>query len=299
MSVKEADRLMPVTAGETAPRERRSVVRPSPMKRYEPLAVGTASVVGVLAVWQFILRSPIDIGPLPVVETVHLEFPPLLFLPRPSDIAQAFVKLFQQGEIWLDIATSGQEILWGYGLAVILGLILGLLMGWYTRFQYALDPFVNFFYSTPRIVLIPLFIIWFGIDMPSKIAVIFLGALFPIIINTMAGVRNTEAALLRVAKSFGASDALIFRRVVLPGSVPFILTGFRLGVGHALTGVVVGELIAARHGVGQLIAISGQTFQTPKLFAGVIIIAGTGMLLTTILQRVENRFQSWRPQIRR
>src|SRR5206468_12808109 len=118
---------------------------------------------------------------------------------------------------------------------------------------------------------------------------------FPIIPSTMAGVRSTEAALLRVARPFGASDALIFRRVVLPGSVPFILTGFRLGVGHALTGVVVGELIAARHGVGQLIAIAGQTFQTPKMFAGVIIIAGTGMLLTALLQRIEDRFQSWRP----
>jgi NitT/TauT family transport system permease protein len=134
--------------------------------------------------------------------------------------------------------------------------------------------------------------------MQPKIAVIFLGALFPIIINTMAGVRNTEAALLRVARSFGASDALIFRRVVLPGSVPFILTGFRLGIGHALTGVVVAELIAAKHGVGQLIAISSQTFQTPKMLAGVILIACTGMLLTTILQRIENRFQTWRPQIR-
>jgi ABC-type nitrate/sulfonate/bicarbonate transport system permease component len=184
-------------------------------------------------------------------------------------------------------------------MAIVVGLSLGLAMGWYTRVQYAMDPIVNFFYSTPRIVLLPLFIIWFGIDIQSKIAVIFLGALFPIVINTMAGVRNTEAALLRVARSFGASDALIFRRVVLPGSVPFILTGFRLGVGHALTGVVVGELIAARHGVGMLIAISGQTFQTPKMLAAVILIAGTGMLLTTIFQRVENRFQSWRPQIRR
>jgi NitT/TauT family transport system permease protein len=209
------------------------------------------------------------------------------------------VKLFQQGDIWLDMATSGQEIAIGYGLAIVIGLAIGLAMGWYTRFQYAMDPFVNFFYSTPRIALLPLFIIWFGIDQPSKVAVIFLGALFPIIINTMAGVRTTEAALLRVARSFGASDALIFRRVVLPGSVPFILTGFRLGVGHAMTGVVVGELIAARHGVGQLIAIAGQTFQTPKMLAGVVLIAGTGMLLTTILQRIENRFQSWRPQIRR
>jgi NitT/TauT family transport system permease protein len=275
----------PRTSGEVLPgREQRSVVRPSRIRQYEPVVIGTFSVIAVLTLWQLVANARVW---------------PVLFLPGPSDVAQAFVKLFQTDEIWLDIATSGQEMVIGYGMAIGIGLGFGLLMGWYTRFQYAMDPFVNFFYSTPRIVLIPLFIIWFGIDMPSKIAVIFLGALFPIIINTMAGVRNTEAALLRVAKSFGASDALIFRRVVLPGSVPFILTGFRLGIGHALTGVVVAELIAARHGVGQLIAIAGQTFQTPKMLAGVILIAGTGMLLTTVLQRIENRFQAWRPQIRR
>lgn len=284
MTIKEVDRILPVTARDIGMRERRSVVRPNRLKRYEPLAVGTVSVAFVLITWQLIANA---------------RFVPVLFLPGPTDIAQAMVKLFQQGDIWIDMATSGQEFAIGYGMAVVTGLALGLLMGWYTRFQYALDPFVNFFYSTPRIVLVPLFIIWFGIDMQSKIAVIFLGALFPVIINTMAGVRNTEAALLRVARSFGASDALIFRRVVLPGAVPFILTGFRLGVGHALTGVVVGELIAARHGVGKLISDAGVTFQTPKMFAGVIIIAGTGMLLTTILQRVENRFQTWRPEIRR
>jgi NitT/TauT family transport system permease protein len=264
--------------------ERRSAVKPSRFGRYEPMVIGTLSVAFVLSVWQVVANARIM---------------PVLFLPGPTDVAQAMVKLFQQEGIWLDIATSGQEIAIGYGLAIVVGLLLGLGMGWYTRFQYAMDPFVNFFYSTPRIVLIPLFIIWFGIDIQSKIAVIFLGALFPIIINTMAGVRNTEAALLKVARSFGASDALIFRRVVLPGSVPFIITGFRLGVGHALTGVVVGELIAARHGVGLLIATFGATFQTPKMLAAVILIAGTGMLLTTILQRIENRFQSWRPQTRR
>ncbi|HAF08654.1 MAG TPA: hypothetical protein DCK98_01030 [Chloroflexi bacterium] len=285
MSIKEADRANPVTAGESDPtRERRSLVKPSRIRQYEPVVIGTLSVMFVLTVWQLVANARIY---------------SVLFLPGPWDVAQAMVKLFQQGDIWLDMATSGQELAIGYGMAIILGLVIGLLMGWYTRFQYAMDPIVNFFYSTPRIALLPLFIIWFGIDIQSKIAVIFLGALFPIIINTMAGVRNTEAALLGVARSFGASDALIFRRVVLPGSVPFILTGFRLGVGHALTGVVVGELIAARHGVGQLIAIAGQTFQTPKMLAAVILIAGTGMVLTTILQRMENRFQSWRPQIRR
>ena len=266
------------------PRERRSVVRPSRFARYEPLVIGTLSVALVLTVWQLVANARIM---------------PVLFFPGPSDVAQAFVKLFQTDDIWLDIATSAEELGIGFGMAIVLGLLLGLGMGWYTRFQYAMDPIVNFFYSTPRLVLLPLFILWFGIDIQSKIAVIFLGALFPIIINTMSGVRNTEAALLRVARSFGASDALIFRRVVLPGSVPFIITGFRLGIGHALTGVVVGELIAARHGVGLLIATAGQTFQTPKMLAAVMLIAGTGMLLTTIFQRIENRFQSWRPQIRR
>ena len=288
MTIREADRMIPVqvTEAEGAPRERRSVVRPPAWKKYEAMAIGAVAVVVVLALWQAVAFARI--------------YPPL-FLPGPIDISEALVKLFQDPshEIWIDIATSGQEIAIGYGLAIVVGLVLGMGMGWYTRFQYALDPFVNFFYSTPRIVLIPLFIIWFGIDMPSKVAVIFLGALFPIVINTMAGVRTTEAALLRVARSFGASDALIFRRVVLPGSVPFIITGFRLGVGHALTGVIVGEYIAAKHGVGQLIAIASQTFQTPKALAGVILIAGTGMLLTALLQRVEDRFQSWRPQIRR
>jgi NitT/TauT family transport system permease protein len=259
------------------------VVQPSRIKQYEPVVIGTFSVFLALTVWQLVANAHIW---------------SVLFVPGPWDVAQAFVKLFQADDIWLDIGTSATEMGIGYGMAIVTGLAIGLLMGWYTRFQYALDPFVNFFYSTPRIVLIPLFILWWGIEMQPKVAVIFLGALFPIIINTMAGVRNTEAALLRVARSFSASDALIFRRVVLPGSVPFILTGFRLGIGHALTGVVVAELIAARHGVGQLIAIAGQTFQTPKMLAGVILIAGTGMLLTTILQRIENRFQSWRPQIR-
>jgi NitT/TauT family transport system permease protein len=284
MSIQSWEPAAPTTTlDRPPPQERRSVVRPSRVKQFEPIVLGTLSVVIALTAWQLVANAGIY---------------SILFLPGPWAVAQAFVKLFETSDIWLDIGTSGAELGIGYGMAIVIGLVIGLLMGWYTRFQYTLDPFVNFFYSTPRIVLIPLFIIWFGIDMPSKIAVIFLGALFPIIINTMAGVRNTEAALLRVARSFGASDALIFRRVVLPGSVPFILTGFRLGIGHALTGVVVAELIAARHGVGQLIAIAGQTFQTPKMLAGVLLIAGTGMLLTTILQRIENRFQAWRPQIR-
>jgi len=279
MSIKEADRVLPVTAGESnATREKRSVVQPSRIKQYEPLVLGTVSVVLALTAWQLVANARIY---------------SILFLPGPWDVAQAFVKLFQTDDIWLDIGTSGMEMGIGYGMAIGVGLVLGMLMGWYTRFQYALDPFVNFFYSTPRIVLIPLFILWWGIEMPPKIAVIFLGALFPIIINTMAGVRNTEAALLRVARSFGASDALIFRRVVLPGSVPFILTGFRLGIGHALTGVVVAELFGSRAGLGRLIAQSADAFNMPDLFAGVIVLAAAGITLTAGFGWLENRLVPW------
>jgi ABC-type nitrate/sulfonate/bicarbonate transport system permease component len=290
MSIKEIDRVLPVTRGESVTtRERRSVVKPKRWKRYEPLIIGTIAVSTFLTVWQ-------------TFATLNLsaKWMPALFLPAPTEVTDALVKLFTdpRQNIWADLGTSGFEFVTGYVAALVFGLGVGLGMGWYTRFQYALDPFVNFLYSTPRIVLIPLFIIWFGIDWQSKVAVIFLGALFPVIINTMAGVRNTDGALLRVARSFGASEALIFQRVVLPGAVPFILTGFRLGVGHALTGVVVGELIAARHGVGKLISDFGVTFQTPKMFAAILFIAGTGMLLTWLLQRIEGRFQSWRPQIK-
>ena len=284
MTIKEVDRVLPVTRRESGRHEGRSVVRPPKWKRYEATAIGIASVIGVFGVWQLADNAKA----LPI------------FLPGPLPIGQALVKLFTdpRSEIWLDLATSGQELAIGYGGAIIVGLVIGILMGWYTRFQYALDPWVSFFYSTPRIVLIPVFIIWLGIDWQSKVAVIFLGAVFPVIINTMAGVRNTDATLLRVARSFGASEALIFRRVVLPGAVPFILTGFRLGVGHALTGVIVAEYIASVNGVGKLIADASVTLQMSKMFAGVLFIAGTGVFITWLLQRVENRFQSWRPQIK-
>ena len=142
--------------------------------------------------------------------------------------------------------------------------------------------------------MIPLLIIWVGIGIWSKIIVVFLGAVFPIIVNTMAGVQNLDPGLIRAARSMGATDAKIFRTLALPGSLPFILTGLRLGIGHALTGVVVGELVAAQAGIGLMMAVAGSSFQTAKVFAGVFIIAGAGMVLTFLLQKIEGHFQSWK-----
>jgi ABC-type nitrate/sulfonate/bicarbonate transport system permease component len=255
--------------------------RPGRLRRHEPILIGAASVLMLLIVWQ-------------AVAWARLVSP--LFLPGPLDIVDAFVVLFAQGDIWNDLWVSGQEVVYGYALAVLMALPLGLLMGWYRRLYYALDPFISFFYSTPRVALLPLLILWLGIGIWSKIAVVFLGSFFPVVINTIAGVRNLDAGLIKTSRSFGATDAQIFRTLALPGSVPFILAGLRLGVGHALIGVVVGELVAAQAGVGLMMARAGATFQTAKVFAGLIIVAGTGIILTGILQRIEARFQAWRPQ---
>ncbi len=253
--------------------------KPGRLKRYESVIYGTTSVIAFLVVWQTVAA---------------LRIVPALFLPGPADTIHAFATLVQGGSLWNDLWVSGQELVIGYGLAIVVGLPLGLLMGWYKRFAYTMDPFVNFFYSMPRVALIPLLIIWFGIGIASKVAVVYLGAFFPIVINTMAGVRNLDPSLLKAARSFGASDAQIFRTVVLPGSVPFILTGLRLGIGHALVGVVVGELVAAQAGIGLMMATAGATFQTPKVFAGLVIISAAGMLMTFALALIERRFQAWR-----
>jgi NitT/TauT family transport system permease protein len=254
--------------------------QPGRFARYEGLLVGTGAVLTFVIVWQIVAFRRVM---------------PELFLPGPIDIGNALGAYIAKGQIWPDMWISGQELLYGFGLSILFGLPLGMLMGWYRRLNQALDPFVTFFYTIPRIALTPLLIIWFGIGINSKIAVVFLGAIFAILINTAAGVRNLDPALIKAARSFGASDAQLFRTIVLPGSVPFILTGFRLGLGHALTGVVVGELIAAQAGVGLMIATAGATFQTSKVFAGLVIIASAGMILTLTIARLEKRFQSWKP----
>jgi ABC-type nitrate/sulfonate/bicarbonate transport system permease component len=259
-----------------------NLVRRGRQRRREPFLFGACSVAVFLLVWQAVAWARLV---------------PPLFLPGPLDIIDAFVVLFAQGQIWNDLWVSGQEFTYGYGLAVLTALPLGLLMGWYRRLDYALDPFINFFYSTPRVALLPLLILWFGIGIWSKVAVVFLGSFFPIVINTIAGVRNLDAGLIKASKSFGATDAQIFRTLALPGSVPFILAGLRLGLGHALIGVVVGELVAAQAGIGLMMAKAGATFQTSKVFAGLIIVAGAGIVMTSILQHIERRFQAWKPRI--
>jgi len=219
-----------------------------------------------------------------------------LFFSSPSMIVATFVGMMSTGEIWNDIWVSFQEFAIGYVASIVLAIPLGIAMGWYRRLNALLDPLVSAFYATPRVALVPLIIIWFGIGIYSKVAVVFLGAFFQILITTIAGVRNLDESLIKAARSFGASDRQIFLTVALPGSVPFILTGLKLAVGRALIGVVVGEMVAAEAGVGYMMTKAGATFDTSAVMVGVLIIALFGVVSMEALERLERRFQAWRPQ---
>ncbi|MGE5217365.1 MAG: ABC transporter permease [Chloroflexota bacterium] len=220
-----------------------------------------------------------------------------MFMSAPSLIFKAAAQMFGSGEIFNDLYVSGIELFWGYILSAVVAIPFGIMIGWYKRVSYIFDPFVNAMNATPRVALLPLVIIWLGIGILSKVGIIFLGAVFPMLINTRDGVKTTPANLLTAARSFGASEWILFKSVVLPSTIPFILSGLRLGLGRAIVGVMVGELYAATAGIGFMITVAGATFQTDKVFVGVLIFALTGMIGMELLTRVEKRFDTWRPKV--
>ena len=254
----------------------------SAWQRHEHALIGTFSMLAFLALWE---------------TSVLAEWVNPLFTSSPSRIVRAGYDMFADGSIYEHLEVSGYEFLVGYGLAIVIGVPLGIAMGWYGRVDAVLDPFVTALYATPRIALLPLVMIWFGIGIASKIAIVFLGAIFPILVNTITGVRTLHADFVKVARSFGASDRQIFLTVALPSSVPLLLTGLRLGLGHALVGIVVGEMYGATAGLGYLIATAGARFQTDKVMVGIILIAAAGVALTELLRRIERRFERWRPSV--
>ena len=249
----------------------------------EKKILGAASVTIFLVLWELVGNTFQLINPM--------------FMSAPSLIWSAAIQMFSSGEIYNDLYVSGIELLWGYFLSAVVAVPFGISIGWYKKVAYIFDPFVNAMNATPRVALLPLVIIWLGIGILSKVGIIFLGAVFPILINARDGVKTTPVNLFTAARSFGASEWMIFKTVVFPSTVPFILTGLRLGLGRAIVGVMVGELYAATAGIGFMITVAGATFQTDKVFVGVLIFALTGMIGTELITRVEKRFNRWRPAV--
>jgi NitT/TauT family transport system permease protein len=240
---------------------------------------GAGSLVVVLVAWEVIARYVIDNQ---------------LFLASPTRVYRAGVDLARSGELWIHVYTSGIEFILGFAIASVLGIAIGALMGLSPTVRAYLEPWVSALYATPIIAIGPLFILWFGLGITSKVLLVVVTAIFPVIINTHVGLTNVDQSLLESVRSFGATKWQLFRLVRLPSSLPFLVAGERLAVARALVGVVVAELFGARAGLGYLILVSAQTFNTANLFVGVIVLAVSGVIAMAALQRLEYRLSPWR-----
>ncbi len=257
--------------------------RPRPvrwLRRRQRLILGLVGIAGFIAFWEVGSRAG-------VIDD--------FFFSRPSAIVAAGYNEVQLPRFWNDLRISAWEFFSGYCLAVVLAIPLGLMFGWYRRLSYMADPWLNLINSLPRVALLPVIVLWLGIGIESKITVVFLGAFFSIIIPTVQGVRTVDRRFLDVAHSFGASQRRLFTSVVLPATVPFVVTGLRLGIGRALIGVVVGELYAQTDGLGVMITRASANLQPDRMLFGILIFTFAGVVGVVGLRRVELYFQRWRP----
>jgi len=217
-----------------------------------------------------------------------------LLLPSPLDVVPAFIDEVRSGQLLAATLSSLQVFILGYALAIATGVALGVLMGGMPRVGETLEIYVNALNATPRVAFIPFIILWFGLGTPAKIVVVWFQAVMPIVINTYAGVQNTDPDLLEAARSFGARRGQMFRYIMLPAALPYIVTGLRLGGANAMVGTVIAELYTALSGLGYLIAQFGGTFQTAKYFGPVLVLAAMGMIISQSLKIFERRLARWK-----
>jgi ABC-type nitrate/sulfonate/bicarbonate transport system permease component len=244
------------------------------------LWLALCSVLVLIASWELVLTYLFPVDPF--------------FFTKPSLIGAAFKEQIQGSKLWHDLAVSSQAFLWGFTFAVIVGIPLGLVMGWRRRVEYSLDPFLTALYASPLVALAPLFIIVFGVGVLGKAALVFLLAVFPFIFNTFAGVKSTDALLINVIRSFGGTEKDLYLKVILPSTMPYIIAGARLAIGRGLVGIIVGEFYAASEGIGFAISQAGDTYRLPDMFVGIIILSLIAIILTELMRRLEFTVAPWR-----
>jgi ABC-type nitrate/sulfonate/bicarbonate transport system permease component len=259
---------------------RRPLRRPEALLRWVPVLV----VVLGLTAWELSARADLVSS---------------LFYPPPSAIFQALARLFGSGALATALLASASRILSGFSSGGGFGLLLGLCMGWSPGLRLALDPLIAAAHPVPRIAMLPLILLIFGIGETSRLIVIAISAFFPLLINTTAGVRQLEPVYFEVARNFGARPLQVFRYVVLPGSLPAIVTGARLSLVSALRTTLAIELITSDEGLGHMLWFAWETFRTEELYATLVIIAALGLGMNLALERAVRRFMPWRPERRR
>ena len=211
------------------------------------------------------------------------------FTSRPSQVLAAGADVLRGGTLMHDAAVSLSELAAGFALALAVGVPLGLMLGTFPTARHLVDPPLMAVYSTPQLALLPIFVLWLGIGMASKVAVVFLGASIPIIVNSMAGVRHVERSLVVAARSFCATRLDVFTKVILPASLPGVMIGIRLGLSRAVLGVVVAEMYVAQDGIGNQIMRLGSAFRVDRLLVYVLLVSAFGLGATTAVRKLEER----------
>lgn len=247
-----------------------------------PNVIRTVSVLVFLIAWEVLGRN---VNPL--------------FLAGPIEIGYAAVDLIKSGELQQELLQTLYPFVIGMVITVVGGIAIGVAMAQWTTIEYVLDPFVNAFYAIPRIALVPLIILWAGLEIPGKVAILVSVAIFPVIISTFSGIRDVRGSMLEIGHAYGATKFQTFYKIVLPAAVPFIMTGIRLAVGLGIIGIIVGEFFTALSGLGGMIVKYASSFSTAKLFVPIIVVGIMGVVLTELVMLVERRLSRWRDLERR
>jgi ABC-type nitrate/sulfonate/bicarbonate transport system permease component len=254
--------------------ERKGFQQPS-----KALVRGSVSILAGFLIWEILARLLLENE---------------LLIPPPTSVFRAMWKLGSSGALNEHFVTTFLEFIYGFSVACVFGIILGYLMGMYSWFDEIVDPWIATLYSVPVIAFVPLIIIWFGIGMLSKIIVVFKLTTVAIALTTAAGIKSIEPSWLELAKSMRLTPWQTTYKIRLPAILPYIITGMRLGVGRALLGVVAAELLAANAGLGYLLRDSAETWDSPKLFLTVILLAVIGVASFMLIRKAEQKLAPWR-----
>lgn len=236
-------------------------------------------MIGILAAWQV---------------TATLGWLSTSFLSTPGGIGRALWALVISGELWSHLAASLQRLAIGWVMGTLAGLLAGVAVGLFTLARSPGMAVVSALFPIPKIALVPLFIIWFGIGEGSKLVTLAFGVFFPTVINTMAGVDGVPRGLIRMGQSFGLTWWSIVRKIVLPGALPAILSGFRITTSTAIILLVAAEMIGAEKGIGAFVLSAGNLYDVDNLMAGIVVLSGLGLGVSWVIGRVERALLAWR-----
>jgi NitT/TauT family transport system permease protein len=256
-----------------------ATIRPSFAARYRNALLGGLTVVLFFAAWQAVF--------------LFVPFNPL-FISKPSLIAAGLVDLVASGDLFHDLAVSAVPFSIGLAAAVIVGVPLGIVMGWRPRVGYALDPLMTVFYASPLVALAPLLVIFFGVGVSGKAIIVFVLSVFPFIFNAYAGVHAVDRLLINVVRSFGGGEWDLYRKVIFPSVLPYIVAGARIAVGRALIAVLVGEFFAASEGIGYAISRFGDLFAIDRMFGCILVVMVIAVVLTEGIRWAERAAFPWR-----